>query len=188
MKGAKKSEDTNLPHWKPVSEVQAKGEAQAAAVAAARETGEIAESDLQAMTKHVMDKADLEAGTCFGVPVPEDMLPVEVARLLCQLKAEKGLSIKNLPDVVIGPLLKIKLVGASSAMEERAEDEAETETKIETTDNYAEWRAQFSTSAEVVLATDTLDSGGSGCLNSFEPFRKWISRSVMPPPGLVTTG
>ena len=30
--------------------------------------------------------------------------------------------------------------------------------------------------------------GGSVCLNSFEPFLKWISRLVMPPPGLVTTG
>lgn len=30
--------------------------------------------------------------------------------------------------------------------------------------------------------------GGSDCLNSFEPFLKWISRSVMPRPGLVATG
>ena len=30
--------------------------------------------------------------------------------------------------------------------------------------------------------------GGPVCLNSVEPFLKWISRSVMPPPGLVTTG
>ena len=29
---------------------------------------------------------------------------------------------------------------------------------------------------------------GSVCLNSFEPLRKWIFRSVMPPPGLVSTG
>ena len=37
---------------------------------------------------------------------------------------------------------------------------------------------------------DVLDRngrGGSVCLNSFEPFRKWISRSVMPRPGLVWT-
>ena len=32
------------------------------------------------------------------------------------------------------------------------------------------------------------DRGGSVCLNSFEPFCKWISRSVMPRPGLVATG
>jgi hypothetical protein len=30
--------------------------------------------------------------------------------------------------------------------------------------------------------------GGSVCLNSFEPFCKWISRSVMPRPGLVAMG
>ena len=29
---------------------------------------------------------------------------------------------------------------------------------------------------------------GSVCLNIFESFRKWISRSVMRPPGLLTTG
>ena len=97
----------------------------------------------------------------FGVPVPEDMLPVEVARLLCQLKAEKGLPIENLPDAMIGPLLRLKL--------SEVKEVEITEEKKELRDDYAEWRAQFSTSAEVVLATDTLDSGGSCCLNSFEP-------------------
>ena len=37
-------------------------------------------------------------------------------------------------------------------------------------------------------ASHSKAKGGSVCLNSFEPFRKWIFRSVMPPPGLVTTG
>ena len=33
-----------------------------------------------------------------------------------------------------------------------------------------------------------LSRGGSVRLNRFEPFPKWISRSVMPRPGLVATG
>ncbi|MFK7966949.1 MAG: hypothetical protein AB8C46_23565 [Burkholderiaceae bacterium] len=144
----------------PETDVQAKGEAQAAAVAAAREAGDIAEGDLQAMTEHVMDKADLEAGTCFGVPVPEDMLPVEVARLLCQLKAAKGLPLENLPDAMVGPLLLAK-IDNSGDLEQADNTEAIAKGRVETTDNYADWRAQFSTNAEAVLAVDTLETGGN---------------------------
>ena len=137
----------------PDSEVQAQGAAQSAAAAAVREAGDTAESELQAMTEHVMDKADLEAGTCFGIPVPDNMLPVEVARLLCQLKAEKGLPIETLPDAMVGPLLKVKIT-------ELAEVEVSNR-KVETTDRYAEWRERFATNSEAILAADTLDTGGN---------------------------
>jgi hypothetical protein len=38
--------------------------------------------------------------------------------------------------------------------------------------------------------TNAIDAerGGSVPLNSFKLLRKWISRSVMPPPGLVPAG
>ena len=44
--------------------------------------------------------------------------------------------------------------------------------------------------AGVILSKmqDAASRGGSVLLNSFEPFREWVSRSVMPPLGLVTTG
>jgi len=134
------------------TEVQAKGEAEAAAVIAAREAEEVAEADLQAMTEHVMDKTDADAGTCFGIPVPNHMLPVEVARILCEIKAEKGLPVETLPDVMVGPMLKLQI-------DEAAELEA-AEAKETSRDSYAEWRAQFSTNTEAVLAADSLETRG----------------------------
>jgi hypothetical protein len=43
-------------------------------------------------------------------------------------------------------------------------------------------------STAVCVVMGWLTRGSSARLNSFAAFRKWVSRSIMPPPGLVTTG
>jgi len=137
----------------PEAEITAKGEAQTAAIAAAHERGLAAEADLQVMTEHVMDKADLEAGICFGVRVPNAMLPVEVAKLLCQIKNEKGLPVEKMPDVLIGKMLSTKISETS--------DIEVADSKVQATDRYARWLGQFDSNVEAAMAADTLDSGGN---------------------------
>ena len=79
------------------AEVQAKGAAEAAAMAEARETGEAVEADLQAMTDFVMGKADLDAGTCFGIAIPEGMLPIELAKMLCGIDDDGEFRERHVP-------------------------------------------------------------------------------------------
>jgi hypothetical protein len=44
---------------------------------------------------------------------------------------------------------------------------------------------EFRKDAVRIALTSGLKRGGSACLNSFEPFLKWISCSATPRPGLV---
>jgi len=138
---------------KPDAEIIAKGEAQTAAIAAVHERSVAAEIDLKTMTELVMDKADIEAGTCFGIHVPEAMLPVEVAKLLCQIKNEKGLPLEKMPDALIGKML-------SARIREISDIEA-ADSKVQTTDRYARWLSQFDSNAEAVTEADTLDTGSN---------------------------
>jgi len=102
--------------------------------------------------------------------------------------------------VVIGPFIKgatsqfgavvhDQNVGVASVLNQ--EDETEVRGSVT---NIGETAFAAGTALEYGLylstdeAFDAADRGGSVRLNSFEPLLKWVSRSVMPPPGLVTTG
>lgn len=89
--------------------IEAKGQAETAAVHAAQTAGAAEAADLAPMMEWVMSKADLEAETCFGVPIPDGMLPVELAKLLAQIEADTSLPLETLPDAVVGQLLQTEL-------------------------------------------------------------------------------
>ena len=135
------------------AEIQAKGNAETATVALIKKQGDTAETDVQAMIEHVMDKADLDAGTCFGVLVPNEMLPVGVAKLLCEIKAEKGLPLEKLPDILVGKMLAAKIE------EHTNRDSADKTEDIH--DSYEKWRKQFGTNVEAIANAHTLDTHGN---------------------------
>ncbi len=110
------------------AEIQAKGQAETDSVRAAQAAKEAEVADLEPMMDFVMERSDPEAGTCFGVSVPNDLLPVEVARMLCAIKAEKGLPVEKMPDAFLAKLLAEEIGNSEEAVlksDEISEVEAE---------------------------------------------------------------
>lgn len=108
------------------AEIAAKGQAETDSVHAAQAVKEAEVADLEPMLDFVLDRSDMEAGTCFGVDIPEGWLPVEVAQILCKMKAEKGLPVEKMPGAFLAKFLIEEIANSVTGTENAADAETES--------------------------------------------------------------